>query len=686
MSDTRLSAWARPTELAEFRVRQRNRFDLTCESLESRELLSTAAIPGTDPSQITALPSLQVLPLAATGPSGLTPQQISSAYGVNQITFSGGNVIGNGAGQTIAIVTAYNDPNIMSDLAAFDKQFGLASPPSFTVKNLGGSTTDAGWALETSLDVEWAHALAPAAKILLVEASSASLSGLFSAVSYASKQAGVSVVSMSWGTTEFWGQWNYDSLFTTPAGHTGVTYVAASGDSGAWYGPMYPSVSPNVLAVGGTSLTVSGSNYVSETGWSGSTGGFSGLDSYWQFYEPQPSYQNAALQAAGLSYGVRTTPDVSFNANPSSGVSVYDSVAYSGQSGWFQVGGTSAAAPAWAGLIAIADQGLATAGKPVLSGTQAQSSLYSLPSSDFHDITSGFNGYNATPGYDLVTGLGSPKANLVIAGILKANGVTQTAAPAQIVSASSTTTTTSSSNTHRFEVTASSTSATAATTSAVTSTVTISSAASANLAIQALTASVNATHAQPTVQNVVASTVASQGVAPTSLPGQSLPEESQPTPQHTSIEDKAESSALVDDAAAVKVKTPAPSDSPTPVQHDAPVPVQPGTPAPAKDDAQAPATKLPAEDLPPVLPEEPKADSPRDQYDLVLAQISVRTAARRADASGLPLTTRAKADSDQLTPSLSAMAGTAVLVAGGYRLVIGRSDRIRRRWSPVRFR
>ena len=229
-----------------------------------------------------------------------------------------------------------------------------------------------------------------------------------------------------------------------------MTYVAASGDSGAWYGPMYPSVSPNVLAVGGTSLTVSGSNYVSETGWSGSTGGFSGLDSYWQFYEPQPSYQNAALQAVGLSYGVRTTPDVSFNANPSSGVSVYDSVAYSGQSGWFQVGGTSAAAPAWAGLIAIADQGLATAGKPVLSGTQAQSSLYSLPSSDFHDITSGFNGYSATPGYDLVTGLGSPKANLVIAGILSANGVTQTAAPAQIVSASSTTTTTSSSSTHRF--------------------------------------------------------------------------------------------------------------------------------------------------------------------------------------------------------------------------------------------
>ena len=87
---------------------------------------------------------------------------------------------------------------------------------------------------------------------------------------------------MSWGTNEFWGQWNYDSLFTTPAGHAGVTYVAASGDSGAWYGPMYPSTSPNVLAVGGTTLTLSGGkNYGSEAGWSGSTGGFSGYDSYW---------------------------------------------------------------------------------------------------------------------------------------------------------------------------------------------------------------------------------------------------------------------------------------------------------------------------------------------------------------------------------------------------------------------
>ena len=211
MSDTRLSAWARPSELAEFRIRQRNRFDLTCESLESRQLLSTAAIPGTDPSQITALPSLQVLPLVATGPTGsVRPSRLQSAYGVNQITFSGGKVVGNGAGQTIAIVTAYNDPNITSDLAAFDKQYRLHGPDRRRSQSRTWADRrpmPAGRSRHRSTSsgpMPWR----PAAKILLVEASSASLSGLFSAVSYASKQAGVSVVSMSWGTTEFWGQWN----------------------------------------------------------------------------------------------------------------------------------------------------------------------------------------------------------------------------------------------------------------------------------------------------------------------------------------------------------------------------------------------------------------------------------------------------------------------------------------------
>ena len=400
------------------------RANLSCESLELRQLLSADASVSSL-SQITAQTNLTVIPAVTTGPTGLTPQEIQNAYNINLISFSGGKISGTGQGQTIAIVDAYNDPNITADLAAFDKQFGLAAPPSFTVDNLGATTTDAGWALETSLDVEWAHAIAPEANIVLVEAGNASLANLFNAVSFASQQPGVSVVSMSWGTNEFVGESAYNSLFTTPAGHANVTYVAASGDQGAWSGPEFPSVAPNVLAVGGTTLTLTASgSYGSESGWSGSTGGFSGLDTGFFSYESEPSYQTSTLESVGLSYGVRTTPDVSFNADPNSGVSVYDSVSYDGQSGWFTVGGTSAAAPAWAGLVAITDQGLAAAGKSSLSTTQVLTNLYSLPGSDFNDITTGSNGYSATPGYDLVTGLGTPKANLVVSGVLAANGVT----------------------------------------------------------------------------------------------------------------------------------------------------------------------------------------------------------------------------------------------------------------------
>jgi hypothetical protein len=226
---------------------------------------------------------------------------------------------------------------------------------------------------------------------------------------------------MSWGTGEFWGETSFDSLFTTPTGHLGgaglpggITFVASSGDSGAWNGVQYPAASPNVLAVGGTSLQVGPQgNYLGETGWSGSTGGYSLL-------EPAPSYQAGTANPNAPDYGLRTTPDVAWNADPATGVSVYNSVPNGGQAGWFTVGGTSAAAPAWAGLIAITDQGLALAGKGSLANAQA--SLYRLPSSAFNSITTGSNGYNAGSGYNLVSGLGSPKANLVVNGLVAAHG------------------------------------------------------------------------------------------------------------------------------------------------------------------------------------------------------------------------------------------------------------------------
>ncbi len=279
-------------------ARRDRRASLACESLESRRLLSASTL--STASSATAQSFLQVSPMAGTASSGLSPQQVDSAYGISSISFSG--VTGNGSGQTIAIVDAYNDSNIASDLAAFDKSYGLSAPPSFTVDNLGTSTTNSGWAVETALDVEWAHAVAPEANIVLVEAPSASMSALMNAVTAASQLQGVSVVSMSWGTSEYYGEWNNEGVFTTPAGHTNETFVAASGDSGAWSGPMFPAVSPNVLAVGGTNLSVSSSGtYQGETGWSDSTGGFSGMDNGFQYGLSVPSYQVSAHRGrAGL--------------------------------------------------------------------------------------------------------------------------------------------------------------------------------------------------------------------------------------------------------------------------------------------------------------------------------------------------------------------------------------------------
>ena len=612
---------------------------------------------------------------------------------MNQITFSGGKVAGTGAGQTIAIVTAYNDPNIQADLANFDSEFGLATA-SLTVDNLGATTTDAGWALETSLDVEWAHSVAPGANIVLVEAPTSQSLRPALCGQFASKQSGVSVVSMSWGTTEFWGESAYDSIFRTPAGHKGVTFVAASGDSGAWSGPTYPSVSPNVLAVGGTTLTLAaGSTYGSETGWSGSTGGFSGFDSNWRTYELEPSYQTATLKAVGLNYGVRTTPDVSFNADPNTGVPVYDSVSYGGQSGWFQVGGTSAATPAWAGLVAIADQGLATGGKGSLSGTQAQADLYALPSSDFHNITTGFNGYNATSGYDLVTGLGSPKANLVIRDILTANGVSEGSTATQVTAATPTHSVRATSS--RFDVTSSSTSGTgsssgSSSTSGLSSTALAASTTSlGTFGLQALVTQVSSTQAQPVAQQATVVTPVNQSTAAPPSLGQSLPQQPQNSSPSLAIDESTEPNRLIEDATGVPSPTTAEKAAPAPApdQKSAPAPDQKSAPAPDQKSAPAP-DQMPA-DAPAVSPAPAPNESVDDPatglLDEALARISLSMAARRLELPSGPTSEPEQATETLSDRSVSTLAGAAALAVGGYRVLLGRSDRIKRHWMPGRF-
>lgn len=336
-------------------------------------------------------------PTASTSPIGYIPSQIKTAYGLNLLSATG-------SGQTIAIIDAYGSPTIANDLTVFCRQFGLP-PANLTIANAyrGGRTTlNAGWALETSLDVEWAHAMAPEAKILLVVAKSASITDLVKAIDYATAQ-GAPVVSMSWGGSEFSSEAGYESHFQ----HSGTVYVASSGDRGA--GVQWPAVSPNVLAVGGTTLTLnSNNNYLSETGWSGSGGGLSA-------YMSIPSYQSIWSSIVGSHRGI---PDVAFNADPTTGVAVYDTTLYNGQSGWFEVGGTSFSAPAWAAMIALADQGRTS----TLSSINAITDLYNLAgiagsigyTTNYHDITQGSNGYLAQAGYDLVTGLGSLKANELI--------------------------------------------------------------------------------------------------------------------------------------------------------------------------------------------------------------------------------------------------------------------------------
>src|SRR5262245_54776656 len=206
----------------------RTRGSLFIELLESRTVPS-----GAQPSYVLLPQSGGATPFSTSAPTGVTPAQIRHAYGFDQISFNNGAIAGDGSGMTIAIVDAYDDPNIAGDLHQFDLQFGLPDP-TFTKVNQSGGTTlpaaNAGWASEIALDVEWAHAIAPKASILLVEASSNSYANLFAAVRYAARQPGVAVVSMSFGGGEFSGETSYDSSFVTPSGHAGVTFIASSGD------------------------------------------------------------------------------------------------------------------------------------------------------------------------------------------------------------------------------------------------------------------------------------------------------------------------------------------------------------------------------------------------------------------------------------------------------------------------
>lgn len=332
-------------------------------------------------------------PQASTGPGFLFPSDITTAYGITPS-------MGGGSGVTIAIVDAYDAPNIAADLAVFSKQFSLPACGSgcfSKVSETGTSTLPAansGWEVETSLDVEWVHAIAPNAHILLVEAKSDNTNDLLTAVNYAKAHA--SVVSMSWGGNESRGEAGSDGAFL----QSGVTFLASSGDTGGLV--EWPSSSPYVIAVGGTNLGVSKGHLASpiaETAWSGSGGGCS-------LYEAKIAAQSGFVPS---SCKTRAVPDVSMDGG--SPVSVY----VSDQGGWFGVYGTSLSVQLYAGLIGTVNgmRGPHTLVSALsdLYAAAAGASTSSLYLSDFRDVTSGTAGhFSAGAGWDFTTGLGSPLA------------------------------------------------------------------------------------------------------------------------------------------------------------------------------------------------------------------------------------------------------------------------------------
>jgi kumamolisin len=333
----------------------------------------------------------------AANPGGETPASLGCVYDVVSNPISGcpiatASQVPTGGSGVIVIVDAYDYPSAAADLATFSSEFGLPAP-KFSVQYASGTKPAngcrSGWNGEESLDIEWAHAMAPNAQIVLMEASSASNSALYQAVtaanSYIVAHGGKGEVSMSWGGSETSSETSSDHYFT----QSGVVYFASAGDSP---GVIYPSASVNVVSAGGTQVNRSGGNYTNQTAWSDGGGGASR-------YESRPSFQSSI---SGIVGSKRGTPDFSFDSSGGSPVAVYNSNCYGG---WLEVYGTSVASPSLAGIIN-------NAGTFNTSSNAENTEIYAnyTNTSDFTDVTSGSCGtHSATTGWDFCTGVGVDK-------------------------------------------------------------------------------------------------------------------------------------------------------------------------------------------------------------------------------------------------------------------------------------
>jgi subtilase family serine protease len=323
-------------------------------------------------------------------PAGYGPSDLLSAYNLTAASAS------NGAAQTIAIVDAFDDPNAEADLAVYRSTFGLTPCTTangcFMKVNQSGTTgsypsPDAGWAGEISLDLDMASAICPKCEIVLVEANTNSNFDLFTAVQTAATTCAANVVSNSWSEGEYNGETSDSATYFKISG---VMLTFASGDSG-WPGG-YPAASQYVTAVGGTTLTHSGT--WSETVWTG-TG------SICSAFEPQPAWQTALGSTVTSACSMRIDNDVAAVADPNTGVAVYDTYM---QGGWVVYGGTSVATPIIAGVYALAGNEAS-----ITYGSYSYGHLASM-----NDIISGSNGTcgslvcNAGAGFDGPTGNGTP--------------------------------------------------------------------------------------------------------------------------------------------------------------------------------------------------------------------------------------------------------------------------------------
>ncbi len=413
------------------------------------------AAPKTSPTPVSTLPAAPYPTYTAAGdacPTSLsflndcqTPESMRAAYGLTPLIQKGYT----GQGQTIIDIVSYGSPTLQQDMNVFDQQFNL---PPITIKQIsplnepgsGTSKDRSGWADETTLDVEIIHALAPGANIVVLTSPVAETEGTVGLpefrklLQYTIDNKLGSIVSNSWGASEATlkdaagqaelQQWN--TLLQTATTQDGLTLLASSGDNGATdYTDLngqhlattptssFPNDSPWVTSVGGTALHRNGATF-SETAWN--SGGASSGGGFSAFYS-LPSYQQllpASVQS--IMKNRRGLPDVAGNADPMTGLAMYENGA------WSTAGGTSAAAPMWAAVVAIANQ---MAGHPL---GFINPSLYKVGTSarylqDFHDIISGNNtsgevvGFNAIPGWDPITGLGTPNAVNLLPDLIAAS-------------------------------------------------------------------------------------------------------------------------------------------------------------------------------------------------------------------------------------------------------------------------